>query len=149
MSDSLGKVVSIFIAVILMFLVPVKFYMERQENLNQTYLMTETVYLVDAIRNRGGISKEIYEEYLEKVSLLDGIYEIELKHVHFNYKSPEERKIIREDSYYTRQILEVLYRDGEYPMDLGDFFQVELYIYDHGIEVPMVYYGGSIRYEAD
>ncbi|NLZ80845.1 MAG: hypothetical protein GX913_03465 [Clostridiales bacterium] len=149
MSDSFGKIFSILLAVVLMFLVPVQFYLQRQENLKQVYIMTETVYLVDAVRNKGRLTINMYETYLNKIRLLGGLYETDLQHVHLTHKSPEERYIVQEDSYYTRQITEALYKEGEYLFDLGDFFQMEVSSVKNKIETPLVYYGGSIKYEID
>lgn len=149
MNDNFGKVVSILIAVVLMFIVPVIFYMERQENLKQTYIMTETVYLVDAVRNKGRLTKDMYETFLDRLRMLGGLYEADLQHIHFTHKIPEERYVVQEDSYYTRQITEALYQEGEYIFDLGDFFQMEVSLNEHGLKTPVIYYGGSIKYEID
>lgn len=149
MNDSFGKVLGILIAVVLMFLVPVQFSLQRQENLKQVYIMTETVYLVDAVRNKGRLTIDMYETYLAKIRLLGGLYQADLHHIHFTHKNPKVRYMVEEDSYYTRQITEILYKEGEYLFDIGDFFQMQVSSIKNKIETPLVYYGGSIKYEVN
>lgn len=164
MQDSIGKITAIFLAAVLLFLVPLSLYFQRQDNLHQLYVMTETVYLTDAVRNTGRLTEGMYEEFKHKLESLGNIYEISLRHTRFTYRKPEEAYLEQPEHFYTAEILSALYEEGEYRFLKDDFFRVEVIRKNHTpgerifknftgavFEEGTVeaYYGGSIKYEMD
>ena len=58
LEEVFSKVVAIFLGCILMFILPVKIMYERQENLCQTYALTESIALIDSVCNKGIIYRQ-------------------------------------------------------------------------------------------
>lgn len=164
MTDSFGKVTAIFLAAILMFYIPLLFYFQRQESIHQIYILTETVYLTDSVRNTGRLTKSMYEEFIKKLQATDNLYEIKLERTRFSYRNPDGSYIEQEDHFYTEELLKEIYEKDEYLFKQGDFLRISVIKKKEGIgdklfhiltgrsvlEQQMVaYYGGTIKYEVD
>jgi len=166
MSDSFGKIVSIWIGCILLFLLPVLFYAGEQERAEKMYILTETAYFVDSVRNTGRLTDSMLLKFEQKLSGLSGLYRVEMEHSCQVYGMPKEAKeySFMQDCYYTKQIREQLQQTKEYLFYQGDFFKVsvvevkkgigkaiqEIFIGTEGIpEGTVAYYGGMIRCEME
>lgn len=162
MSDSLGRVVGILIAVCLMFFVPILYFGERQETLEQLYLLTETTDFVDTVRLTGTLDQEVYQAYCKKLEGLSGRYEIKMTHQTRRLELVQSTLQLIREEYYQEQMLEELNRTGEYFFEEGDFFRVELVKKSPQAAERMwkkllgiagdnhyvsVYYGGKICYD--
>lgn len=159
MNDIFGKAVSILIAAVVFFLLPVLYIAEREGTVAQLYLMTETAYFVDSVCNTGVLTEQMYRKYEQEVLKSGGFYEIKMMYVRsMIYGVSSEKK---ESRYYTNDILEELEREGEYLFPKDTFFKVELYqlkprIGERILELvsgvvyqikPVVFYGGTIKFE--
>lgn len=78
MGDIIGRVLGIFLAVSLLFLLPLLYFTERQETVEQMYLITETADFVDTVRTTGRLTKENYENFTAKLDGLLGLYELKM-----------------------------------------------------------------------
>lgn len=58
MGDSLSKIVAIVLAVLLMFIIPIKSEFERLDDISRIYVLNETTKFVDRVRNLGYITPE-------------------------------------------------------------------------------------------
>lgn len=162
MGDSLGRVVGILAAVCLLFFVPIFYFGERQETLEQLYLLTETTDFVDTVRLTGTLDREVYQAYCKKLEALSGRYEIKMTHQTRRLELVQSTlRLIREE-YYQEQMLEKLNQTGRYFFEEGDFFRVELVKTSPQAAERMwkkllgktgndsyvsVYYGGKICYD--
>lgn len=164
MNDTFGKIVSIWIGCVLLFLLPILFYASEQDRMERLFILTETSYFVDSVRNTGRLTNSMLEEFERKLSLLSGLYQVEMEHGSYIYTKPQENYTFELDCYYTKQIQEQLESEGEYLFFQGDFFKVSVLEVKKGIgkriqnlflgteEIPKgvaAYYGGMIRCEVE
>lgn len=162
MSDIFGKIVTILLAAFCMCILPLLYYSERQNNLLQMYLLTETSYLVDSICNTGTLTESMYGDYQRKLQDLPGLFEVDLYHKTEGVYWTEEGYARREEYYYTKDIMEKMAEAGSYPFREGDYvklvvrgtkgqFGKSLLVYLLGSEAAgeevLAYYGGSVKYE--
>lgn len=164
MNDTFGKIVSIWIGCILLFLLPISYFAFEQEQMERLFILTETSYFVDSVRNTGRLTDSMLEEFEQKLSFLSGIYQVEMEHGSFIYTKPQDNYRLELDCYYTKQIREQLEADGEYLFFQGDFFKVSVVEGKTGIGKKFqslllgtkegskgiaAYYGGMIRCEVE
>jgi hypothetical protein len=164
-TDSFGKIIAIWISVSMMIFLPLLLYSERQENLQQMYLLTQVSYFVDGVRNTGSITQDMYHTFQYELSYLGRLYECRLEHLHMTYQE-ENGVFVRQEEYIgTEYILGKLEEEGVYRMNQGDFFRVQItaaspsfadqlsyFLMGRWMQVDdevLVFYGGSVRFEAD
>ena len=131
MSDSFSKIVAILISVILMFVAPIKITMERQNEFKQTYVLSETMYLVDNIRNTRILSREMYESYANKVTGMIKNSKIEILSSDLGY----------ENFVFTSDIFNGFQTNGRFEFKKYDY--IKIIVYEN--EEPIAYYGGSVK----
>lgn len=131
MSDSFSKIVAMLISVVLMFIVPVKITKERQDEFNQTYVLSETIYMVDNVRNTGILSREMYDIYLKKVTGVINNCRIDIISSDKDY----------ENYMMNTDIFNQLNTNGSISFDRNDYFKMVVY---EGNK-PIAYYGGSVK----
>ena len=101
MNDTFGKIVSIWIGCVFLFLLPISFYAKEQEQMERLFLLTETTYFVDSVRNTGVLTDSMLEKFEKKLSLLSCLYRIEMEHASQIYTNPQETYLLKQDCYYT------------------------------------------------
>lgn len=126
MGDILGRMVGIFIAVTLLFLLPLLYFAERQETVEQLYLITETTDFVDTVRTTGRMTQEAYEDFLTKLGELPERYEVKMTGRHQRIELSDQTLFLYNEEFYEKQIEETLRQEGEYCFKEGDFFRVVL-----------------------
>lgn len=164
MNDTFGKIISLWIGCVLLFLLPLSFYAGEQDRMEKLFLLTETSYFVDSVRNTGRLTDTMLERFENTISSLSGLYQIEMEHASVLYGKSQENYDFILDCYYTKQIREQLESEGEYLFFQGDFFKVSIIEKKKGIgkkiqslflgiegiqEGAAVYYGGMIRCEVE
>lgn len=132
MEEVFSKVVAIFLGCILMFILPIKIMYERQENLCQTYILTEAIALVDSVCNKGVIYQDVYQSFLSNVSNTGKIMKVEFEHYS------------QGNGQYTKKIIKELENSGEYKMSIGDLIKVKVIDINGNV---VVFYGGYIKDE--
>jgi len=78
--DSLGRMITILLAVILIVMLPLQYRAEAQVGIMDHIVEAHTHEFTDTIRNEGYISLESYEEYLDKLNQTGEFYDIEIEH---------------------------------------------------------------------
>ena len=131
MSDSFSKIIAIFIASVMMFIVPVRITKARREEFNQTYVLSETMYLVDNVRNTGILSEEMYKAYTDKITGVINNSRIEL----ISSDSDFSEYIFNQDIYHAFDTV------GKIELDRYDYFKIIVYEQDN----PIAYYGGRVK----
>ena len=61
MENAFGRIVSIMVCVVLMFIIPFMYAEKRTEYVQQLYVTEKTVEFVDSVRNTGRITKDMLE----------------------------------------------------------------------------------------
>lgn len=121
-----------------MFLTPLEIFNQRQQNMEQTYILTETICLVDSVCNKGILYSELYMQYINKISDGSKLYDVELEHIQ-NFYSEE-----LELNNYTEQILANLDNEGCEKFSIGDIFRIQVKDKNNNL---IVFYGGCIKDE--
>ena len=132
LEEVFSKIVAILLGCILMFILPVKIMYERQENLCQTFVLTESIALIDSVCNKGILYQDVYLSFLNRISKTNKIMKVELEH--YNESNGE----------YTKEILSELENSGEYKMNIGDLIKIK--VFDNKDNV-IIFYGGYIKDE--
>jgi hypothetical protein len=145
MADSFSKIVAIFLAALLLFVVPIKNEFERIDNTSRIYVLNETAKFVDSVRNLGYITPLMYQDYMGRLEATNNIYEVRLEHSikTFDpvYSDPLDEDTFDGDylvgfnSYYNNVILPVLFpdppidedADRTYRLSRGDYFTVTVF----------------------
>lgn len=162
MGDIWGRMLGILLAVSLLFLLPVLYFAERQETVEQLYLITETADFVDTVRMTGRLTRENYENFQSKLNGLPEMYEIKMTGRHQRIELSSQMLYLHNEEFYEQQIEEQLEQEGNYCFSEGDFFRVELIKKTSGLFEKIrgfilsglsdgsfmnVYYGGMVCYD--
>lgn len=134
MGDSLGTIVAIAIAAILMFVFPVMTMADRTDDVSQLTVQTETTEFVDEIRTTGKITPQRYEQFVEAINSTGNLYdiEIEIKVLDDNpgKKSVQvQRDKLGENYYYevfNSQVMEKIDANDPYLLKEGDIVAVKV-----------------------
>ncbi|PKM51544.1 MAG: hypothetical protein CVV02_06305 [Firmicutes bacterium HGW-Firmicutes-7] len=175
MGNSISKIFVVILAVLLLFIYPLNQMFQQQDSITRNFVYIETTKLVDAVRNVGNLTPQMYEEYSAKLAATNNYYDISLEHQHKKYDpiydDPLDSSSFKEDfgvnysAFYTDDILEVLFPEGEitpskYEFSREDYFLVKvvnknktlatrvgqlLYGKDLPAETIFVQYGGMIK----
>lgn len=172
MGNSLSKIFTVFLAVVLLFIYPMLQMLEQQDVTTRDFVFTQTTLFVDTVRNTGILTPEMYEEFLNKLDATGHIYEVKLEHNHNTYfpvyLDPADPSTFTGEyiegflAYYTDDITSVLQNSGPYNtyyMNSSDQFVVSVVNKDqtlytkiknwiYGIDVEtsiIVRYGGCIK----
>jgi hypothetical protein len=170
--NSFSKIISILIAVVLMFVAPLLYLSQKQDAINQTVIEKETTEFINTIRNNGYVTREMYRRYIEKIDKTGNLYNIEICHAHKktvpNYDESTNTVLDGYYSYnlntYQDEIFESFDKDEDYLFNQGDFISVTVTnrnktmatrimeaIYSRALQTEQIIftYGGMIRDEVD
>ncbi|MDF2590220.1 MAG: hypothetical protein K0S41_4063 [Anaerocolumna sp.] len=96
MENIFEKLVDIFIAIIIFFLLPLQYFSIRQDSLTQQIVDIKTASFMDTVRTQGFMTKSMYNKYLESIDNSHIIWDVELsaKHIclepEYRFKTPDE-----------------------------------------------------------
>ena len=127
--NSFGKIIEILILVILLFIVPMKNSIEKKDDIIQTTVTTYTAYFTDAVRNKGYIDRDMYEEFIKWLESSGYLYQINMTHYKKIYYMNESGQGFDMDYEYVSSefIIEELYKEDErYDFSKGDFIVVNI-----------------------
>lgn len=169
--ESFNNMLGIMIAIILMFLFPLLYFAQKQDAITQIYVSNETSNFVNNIKNKGYLTSDMYQRYIDNLANTNNIYKVEIKHSH-KMVNPEYDEDSGEflDEYYTvyidyyeDEIIESLSDGNIYYFSQGDYISLKvsnrmptlaskimqaLYKSNISNEQILVTYGGMIRDEA-
>ena len=134
MGDSLGTIVAIGIAAILMFVFPVMTMADRTDDVSQLTVQTETTEFVDEIRTTGKITPERYDRFIQAINSTGNLYdvEIEIKVLDENpgKKSVQVQRDKLGENYYfevfNSQVMEKIDANQSYLLKEGDIVAVKV-----------------------
>ncbi|HHT97960.1 MAG TPA: hypothetical protein GXZ90_08725 [Clostridiales bacterium] len=169
--ESFNNMLAIMIAVILMFIFPLLYFAQKQDMITQIYVSNETTNFVNNIKNKGYLTSDMYQRYIENIGNTNNVYKVEIKHsrkmVNAEYDEDsgellEEYYIVYID-YYEDEIIQALSENNIYYFSQGDYISLKvsnkvptlaskimqaLYKTNIPNEQILVTYGGMIRDEA-
>ena len=138
MGDSLSVIFATIVAAIIMFLFPMLDTWERQDDLSYMAAYTAVVDTVDAVRNTGRLTDDMYADLLSAVTATGNRFNIQLEHREYvvvpkGAANPDGSYNEYEMVYlthYTDEILSHLNdatKNNEYiEFNKGDFFYISL-----------------------
>ncbi|MGG0821696.1 hypothetical protein ABE099_02375 [Paenibacillus turicensis] len=155
MEFSLSKVIAVLIAVVLLFGYPLYQQAQRQDELTELVVHGAVTEFVDAVRTKGYITPQMYNEFNRKLGATGNQYDVQMEHMHKRYNplyadpsNPSSTFDNNFDIYfnghYTEEIMNALFPSdknsaGRYPtigtnysgikadpMSVGDFFTVKV-----------------------
>lgn len=162
--DSFGRVAEILVTALLLFLVPIQYAAYKEELAVRDYVKTEAVELVDAVRNTGALSQQMYGSFLKKLSVTGNVYEISLAHYRRRYQQTEEGVPFFYEGVFHQDIRRRLMEEERYFLDTGDFLRITVQKKNRDLSSIMrgfwgisgdlepsivLIYGGAVRDEID
>lgn len=129
MEENLIRVFSVLISVIIFFLLPIYITFEKKDDISYALALKITTEFVENVRNNGYVSKEMYENYVSRLSVTDNVYDIFLEHkekkyipVIYSYSS-DGKNILKDFDYnmYIKKIVpnpsdtRTTFKSGEIP----------------------------------
>lgn len=134
--NSLEKIVSIILIVVLLFIIPIANALERQDDLVYNFVYEETNEFVDMIRANGYITPVQYTTFAEKIQLSGNLYDIDIDHEKLYYVpdiSTPGQIIASYEGFYAYEILEqTLFNnalpkaDRIYTFNKGDYIVITI-----------------------
>lgn len=145
--DSFGKIVGVFISVILLFIVPLMYLAQKQDMITQSFVSSKTTEFIDSIKNTGYLSYDMYISYLRQLGATNVVYEVNIVHAHKTvepiYNEATSSYMIdynvHYDNRYTQDILVELDRAGGYYFNQGDYISIK-------VENKSVTYGAKLQH---
>lgn len=138
MGDTLITVVAIFLAGILMFVFPLMSISERNDDISQLAVQTETVNFVNNVRSTGKLTENNYSSFIQTISGTGNAYEVELEIKRIDENPGKKTTIVAADkigentyySEYNSQVLAALQENedgnGVIALKEGDVFTVKV-----------------------
>lgn len=105
MEDSLGKIISIFLALLLIIIFPVLSFGQLQDEASRTIVFSKTTQFVDSVRSLGYITPEMYENLRANISRTGLYYDIKMEHYHKTVMPMLERSgnsyVVKPSTYHS------------------------------------------------
>lgn len=143
MENAFGRVVSVLVLVVAIFIVPLRINYEKVNYIRTIAITSKTVELVDCVRNNGYLEKDMYDSFKRSIAQMDVICNIELEHKRCGFFDNNDVWI----SSSTQDIEEMVYANGGYDFRIGDYFKIIVYAVKNDGREVLSYYGGTIRNE--
>jgi len=83
--DNIQTIVVVIVSVFLLFIFPVYMAYEKKDDISYALAMRYTEDLVDEVRDKGYITKNMYEDYRAKLKVTGNSYDIQLTHEYNRY----------------------------------------------------------------
>lgn len=136
MGDTLITAVAIFLAAILMFVVPTMTIADRNDDIAQLEVQTAVTELVDTIRSKGEITQEELDAFTQRISATGNTFDVEIE-LQILDQNPSKKVTqvdttkIGENIYYTlytSQILDELQNNADLRKALkeGDIITIKV-----------------------
>ncbi|GAB6930174.1 hypothetical protein JCM10914A_41570 [Paenibacillus sp. JCM 10914] len=145
MSNALSKWFAAFLALLLLYLVPLGEVSRRQDDLSRLVVYQSVTKFVDSVRTKGYITPIMYQGFLQELAATGNEYDVQMEHhhkkYHPDYDDPADpatfrnRYVVLYDTYYQDDVLAYLFPDSSAPKDddtrryhlvIGDHFQVSV-----------------------
>ena len=134
MSDTVMSIIAIFLAAILMFILPLMSTADRSDDISQQQVQSETTKFVDEIRATGKITEDDYNNFLSTIAQTGNSFDVEMETKILDENSRKKTSEaastkVGENNYYseyTSQIESQLESNGVYLLKEGDIVTVSV-----------------------
>lgn len=134
MSDTLMTIIGIFIAVILMFILPLTIMANKNDEIAQTVVQVAVSDFVDKVTKQGVITENDYDTLIQKISATGNTFDVQIEAQIIDDNPRRATTAISSSqtgeykyySVYTNTILEKIRDDGEYELKKDDYIIVNV-----------------------
>ena len=122
MDGILQRIVSILIAVIIFFILPVYIAYEKRDDISYALALKITTDFVDDVNSKGYLTSEMYDEFVSELAVTQNSYDIYMEHTakKYNpviYSYSDDMTTIR--SKFDYNLYKDEYENGEIVIDNG------------------------------
>lgn len=86
MEDNLQRVFSILISVLILFILPLYITFEKIDDISYSLALKITSNFVDNVTAKGYVSKEMYNDFVTKLSVTGNVYDVKMEHLSRKYE---------------------------------------------------------------
>ncbi len=134
MSDTLMAIIGIFIAVILMFVLPLTIMANKNDEIAQTVVQVAASDFVETVTNKGRITEFDYNKLVQKISTTGNAYDIQIEAQIIDDNSRRATSTADSSqtgeykyySVYTNAIMDKIRNDGFYELKKDDYVVVNV-----------------------
>ena len=134
MSDTLMAIIGIFIAVILMFVLPLTIMANKNDEIAQTVVQVAVSDFVETVTNKGRITEFDYNKLVQKISTTGNAYDIQIEAQIIDDNSRRATSTADSSqtgeykyySVYTNAIMDKIRNDGFYELKKDDYVVVNV-----------------------
>lgn len=124
MEGMLQRVVSIIVAVVIFFILPVYVAYEKRDDISYALALKMTTDFVENVKSKGYISSDMYADYITKLAVTENSYDIYLEHTakKYNpviYSYTDDLKTIRAKFDYN--LYKDEYKQGQITIGSGNY----------------------------
>lgn len=122
--------IDILIACLVIFIAPILFFAQKKDTAMQLLVTESTNEFLKQVQTQGYITEQTFEEFVREISITGAIYDISLEHKQKIYEPEYVNGVFTGEIYeyydikYTEEIVSELYQEGEYFLDINDYFTV-------------------------
>lgn len=147
MLNSVLKLLAALLGVLLLFIYPLSDFLQRQEDMNYLSVTRSASAFTDSIRDRGYVTPNMYNEFLEQLAKTGESYEVRMEHYEKRYEpiyldpllhqTFQEDFMIRYLATAHEDIMNVLFPSNliaapddsqrRYLMRSGDYFSIDIH----------------------
>jgi len=124
--ESLWKILSILICVVMLFVVPVLLSYQRQDAITYNMVQIEVDKISEKVRESGYIDHSMLVELYSYLDASGNKYEVELEHLAKAFASDGLNMKVYYDGTYTDDIIDGINMNQRYSMHVGDFFYIHI-----------------------
>lgn len=85
MEDTLQRVFSVLISILILFVLPLYITFEKMDDISYSLALKITSNFVDSVTAKGYITESMYNDFLRELSVTNNVYDIKMEHVSKKY----------------------------------------------------------------
>lgn len=124
--DSLWKILSILICVVMLFVVPVLLSYQRQDVITYNMVQIEVDKISEKVRESGYIDHAMLVELYSYLDASGNKYDVELEHLAKSFASDGLAMKVYYEGTYTSDIIDRIKLNDRYDLHVGDFFYIRV-----------------------
>lgn len=134
MSDTLMAIIGIFVAVILMFILPLTIMANKNDEIAQTVVQVAVSDFVDTVTKQGKITEKDYDTLIQKISATGNTFDVQIEAQILDDNPRRATTAVSSSqtgeykyySVYTNTILEKISEEGVYELKKDDYIVVSV-----------------------
>lgn len=125
MTEAVGRIWDIVLAVVLMFFVPIMLFAIKQDSTIQNYVDDAVHEFVDVARSQGEITESNYDRLIARLDATGNVYDIEMLYYEAKqYPDGNGNYKTGYDAETTNTIISDIYTYQSFAMSTGDYLRI-------------------------